>query len=183
MKWLSSSGKRADKLAEISTEQVRQQQQARLSPEEQRSLERLQHNSLEHKQNVPHEISRAHDSLQYAKDHLFERSSVVYYHELLTEALRHGRGQINLGQLRGLLQVEQSQGMVALIDKNIDQYPRLGGTHEFHTGEHLRDEQNAQFRRFLVHAILPSTCVVQPEPAKQPHFRKLIAGFAKPGAM
>ena len=40
---------RADKLTEIATEQVRQQQQARLSPEELHSLERLRHSSLEHR--------------------------------------------------------------------------------------------------------------------------------------
>jgi len=160
---------RADKLSEISTEQVRQQQQARLSPEEQRSLERLQQNSLEHRQNMPDEISRAHDSLQYAKEHLFERRSVVHDYELLAEALQHGRGHVDLGQLRGLLRVEQSQGglihagnrlatrdsldreqrMVALVDKNIGQYGRLGGTYEFHPDEHLRDEQKLAVQQIL----------------------------------
>jgi len=160
---------RADKLAEISTERVRQQQQARLSPEEQRSLERLQHNSLEHRQNVPDEISRTQDSLQYAKEHLFERRSVVHDYELLTEALQHGRGQVDMGQLRGVLQVEQSQGelihagnrlatresldreqrMVALVNKNIGQYPQLGGTHVFHPDEHLRDEQKRAVQQIL----------------------------------
>jgi conjugative relaxase-like TrwC/TraI family protein len=161
---------RADKLAEISTEQVRQQQQARLSPEEQRSLKRLQHNSLEHKQNVLYEISRAHDSLQYAKEHLFERRSVVHDYELMAEALQHGRGHVDLGQLRGLLQVEKlSQGelihagsrlttresldreqrMVASVNENIGQYPRLGGTREFHPDEHLRDEQKRAVQQIL----------------------------------
>jgi len=160
---------RANKLAEISTKQVRQQQQARLSPEEQRSLERLQHNSLEHRQNVPDKISRAQDSLQYAKEHLFERRSVVHDYELLTEALQHGRGHVDLGQLRGLLKVEQSQGelihagnrlatresldreqrTVALVNKNIGQYPRLGGTYEFHPDEHLRDEQRRAVQQIL----------------------------------
>jgi conjugative relaxase-like TrwC/TraI family protein len=160
---------RADKLAEISTEQVREQQQARLSPEEQRSLERLRHDSLEHTRTLPNEPLRTQDSLQHAKGHLFERSSVVCDHELLTEALRHGRGHIDLGQLRGLLQVEQSQGelihagnrlatrdsldreqrMVALVDKNIGQYPRLGGTHKFHLDEHLRGEQKGAVQQIL----------------------------------
>ena len=194
---------RADKLAEISTEQVRQQQQARLSPEEQRNLEQLRHNSLEHRQNVPDEISRAQDSLQYAKEHLFERRSVVHDYELLAEALQHGRGHVDLGQLRGLLQVEQSQGelihagnrlatresldreqrMVALVDK--------ASTSTRDWVEHMSSAQmnisetnkNAQFSRFLIHAISPSTCVEQPEPVKRPRFRKLIAGFAKPAAM
>ena len=50
--------------------------------------------------------------LQHAKEHLFERRSVVYDHELLTEALRYGRGQVDLGQLRGALEIEKSQGTV-----------------------------------------------------------------------
>jgi conjugative relaxase-like TrwC/TraI family protein len=194
---------RADKLAEISTEQVRQQQQARLSPEEQRNLEQLRHDSLEHRQNVRDGISRAQDSLQYAKEHLFERRSVVHDYELLAEAMKHGRGHVDLGQLRGLVQVEQSQGelihagnrlatresldreqrMVASVNENIGRYPRLGGTHEFHPDGHLRDDKNAQFSRFLIHAILPSTCVAQPGPVRLPRYRKLIAGFAKPDAM
>jgi conjugative relaxase-like TrwC/TraI family protein len=160
---------RADKLAEISTEQVRQQQQARLSPEEQRSLEQLQYNSMEYQQNASYEISRTQDSLQYAKEHLFERRSVVHDYELLTEALQHGRGQVDLGQLRGVLQVEQSQGelihvgnrlatrdsldreqrMVALVGKSIGQYPRLGGTYEFRPTEHLRDEQKHAVQQIL----------------------------------
>lgn len=39
---------RADKLTEISTEQVRQQQRVRLSPEESQTLDRLRHYSFEH---------------------------------------------------------------------------------------------------------------------------------------
>jgi len=101
------------------------------------------------------------DSLQHAKDHLFERRSVVYDHELLTEALRYGRGQIDLNQLRGAVELEKSQGrvihagdrlathksldrerrMIAMVNRGIEQYGRLGGTHEFHPSERLGDEQ------------------------------------------
>ena len=88
---------RADKLTEIATEQVRQLQQARLSPEESRTLGRLRDASLEQSHGGPHELSPAVSSLQHAKDHLFERRSVVYDHELLTEALRYGRGRVDLG--------------------------------------------------------------------------------------
>jgi conjugative relaxase-like TrwC/TraI family protein len=160
---------RADKLAEISAEQVREQQQARLSPDEKLSIGQIRHDSLEHTRDLPDEISRTQDSLQYAKEHLFERRSVVHDYELLAEALQHGRGQVDLGQLRGLLQVEQSQGelihagnrlatresldreqrMVALVNKNIGQYPRLGGTHEFRPDEYLREEQKHAVQQIL----------------------------------
>lgn len=162
---------RADKLAEVSTEQVRQQQRARLSPEESYSLERLRDDSLRHSRNTRHDLSPAAESLQYAKEHLFERRSVVHDHELLTEALRHGRGEVDLGQLRGALEVERSQGMlihagnslatrnsldreqrmVAMVDHGIDRYGRLGGERDLHPSEHLRDEQ-----RRAVHQILDS---------------------------
>jgi conjugative relaxase-like TrwC/TraI family protein len=160
---------RADKLTEIATEQVRRQQQARLSPAESQALDHLRGSSLEQCRNRRHELSLAADSLQHAKDHLFERRSVVYDHELLTEALRYGRGRVDLGQLRGALEIEKSQGavihagdrlathesldreqrMVAMVNHGIDEYARLGGTHEFHPSERLRDEQKRAVQQIL----------------------------------
>ncbi len=160
---------RADKLTEIATEQVRQQQQARLSPEESVGLDRLRDAALEQSGGGKPELSPEVDSLQHAKDHLFERRSVVYDHELLTEALRHGRGRVDLGQLRGALEIEKSQGavihaddrlathesldreqrIVAMVNHGIDQYARLGGTHEFHPSERLREEQRRAVQQVL----------------------------------
>ena len=79
----------------------------------------------------------------------------------MTEALRHGRGQIDPGQLRGALELEQSQGsliragnnlatreslereqcMIAAVDRGIGRFERLGGEREFHPSERLREEQ------------------------------------------
>jgi conjugative relaxase-like TrwC/TraI family protein len=160
---------RADKLTEISTEHVRQRQQQRLSPEERQSLEHIRRRSFEQIRDVPKEISWAADSLQYAKEHLFERRSVVYDHELLTEALRRGRGQVDLGELRGALNVEQSQGTliyagnrlatreslereqrtVVKIDQGIGSYRRLGGSNDFQPDERLREEQKSAVRQIL----------------------------------
>jgi|UPI0004795027 conjugative relaxase-like TrwC/TraI family protein len=159
----------ADKLTEIATEQVRQQQRARLSPEESHSLDRLRGASLEQSRSGSYEFSPAADSLQHAKDHLFERRSVVYDHELLAEALRYGRGRVDLSQLRGALEIEKSQGavihagdrlathesldreqrMVAMVNHGTDQYARLGGRHEFQPSEHLRDEQRRAVQQVL----------------------------------
>jgi conjugative relaxase domain, TrwC/TraI family len=160
---------RADKLTEIATEQVRQQQRARLSLEESHSLDRLRGESLELSRSGSYELSPAADSLQHAKDHLFERRSVVYDHELLTEALRYGRGRVDLGQLHGALEIEKSRGtvihagnrlathesltreqrMVAMVNHGIDQYARLGGTPEFHPSERLRNEQKRAVQQIL----------------------------------
>ena len=101
---------RADKLAEISTERVREQQQARLAPEERQTLQSIRAKSIERHPRISQEFSQASESLQYAKAHLFERNSVVRDFDLMTEALRHGRGRIDPGQLRGALEVEQSAG-------------------------------------------------------------------------
>jgi conjugative relaxase-like TrwC/TraI family protein len=100
---------RADKLKVITTEELRQQQQARLSSEERQSLEDLRHGSLERGRSQPPELTRASDSLQHAKDHLFERRSLVQEHELLTEALRYRRGAIDLGHLRGPSNLKNSE--------------------------------------------------------------------------
>ncbi|HEY2858476.1 MAG TPA: MobF family relaxase [Terracidiphilus sp.] len=160
---------RADKLAEISTEKVRQQQRERLSPEELHSIEHLRNGFPARVQEVSRESSPAGTALQHAKEHLFERRSVVHDHELLTEALRHGRGKIDLGQLRGALEFERSQGtvihsggrlttneslererqMIAAVNHGIGLYGRLGGSHDFHPGEHLRDEQKRAVQQIL----------------------------------
>jgi conjugative relaxase-like TrwC/TraI family protein len=162
---------RADKLAEISTERLRQQQQARLLPEEARALKNLHKKSLKQPRRIPPEPSEVAESLQHAKEHLFERSSVVRDHELMTEALRHGRGKIDRRQLRGALELEQSQGvliragnnlatreslereqrMIATVDGGIGRYERLGGKRKFSPSERLREEQ-----RRAVHQILNS---------------------------
>src|ERR1039458_5036648 len=78
---------RADKLAEIATDKVREQQQARLAPEEKHTLQHLRAQSLERNPRILHESFQASESLQYAKEHLFERNSVVRDHELMTEAI------------------------------------------------------------------------------------------------
>jgi AAA domain len=51
-------------------------------------------------------------SLVYAQKHVFERVSVARDHEILTEALRHGRGQIGHSELNGLLAAKESSGAV-----------------------------------------------------------------------
>ena len=162
---------RAEKLTEIATEKVREKQQARLEPEEKHTLQHLRAESLEKSPRILQMSQRVSESLEYAKTHLFERNSVVRDHELMTEALRHGRGQIDPGQLRGALELEQSQGiliragnnlatreslereqrMIATVDRGIGRFESLGRNHEFHPSERLRDEQQR-----AVHQVLDS---------------------------
>src|SRR5208282_4915599 len=80
---------------------------------------------------------------------------------LLTEALRHGRGRIDLAELKGSLSLEESTGkilragnevatresldrerdMIERINCGIGQFERLGGQHEFAACATLRPEQ------------------------------------------
>src|SRR5260370_39568068 len=86
---------RADKLQEISTERVRNLQQERMTPDEREALP----DGLNEAQTKSHspEINRgAHEaSLAYSQEHIFERISVARENEVLTEALRHGRGNVH----------------------------------------------------------------------------------------
>jgi conjugative relaxase-like TrwC/TraI family protein len=94
---------RADKLIEISTEEVRARQRARLNPDEERLLSKLHHSG-----EVWVPIEPAAPSLTYSQEHVFERVSVCRDHEILTEALRHGRGRLSHEQLKANLSLHES---------------------------------------------------------------------------
>ena len=160
---------RADKLAEIATEKVREQQQTRLAPEERSALQLIRAESMERAPRNTGVPSLTIESLQYAREHLFERSSVVRDYELLSEALRHGRGQIDSGQLRGALELglsqssliragsnlatreslEREQGMIATVNRGMGHFGRLGGDREFMPSERLNAEQRRAVGRVL----------------------------------
>jgi conjugative relaxase-like TrwC/TraI family protein len=147
---------RADKLAEISTQELREKQRARLTPDEEKALVRtrsVQWPTLS--------VASNSSSLDYAKDHIFERLSVAQDHELLTEALRHGRGRIRLDELKGELSVQESTGrvlrsgreiatetslareqkMIATANRGLGGFDPLANTHAFVISDRLRPEQ------------------------------------------
>ena len=100
-------------------------------------------------------------SLQYAQDHVFERVSVASVHEMFTEALRHGRGRIDLGQLRTAISRQESSGaifrdggeiataaslqrereMIACVNRGIGRFEPFGGINQFIASDRLRPEQ------------------------------------------
>ena len=190
---------RADKLAEIATEKVREQQQARLAPNEQHTLQHLRAESLEQNPRILHEPFQASESLQYAKEHLFERNSVVRDHELMTEALRHGRGQIDPGQLRGALEVEQAQGgliragnnlatreslereqrMIAVVDRGIGRFETVGRRARIPSRlSGCEKSSSGPCITFWTPEILQSICAGLPEPVRPPLFMKSTAASA-----
>jgi conjugative relaxase-like TrwC/TraI family protein len=160
---------RQDKLLEISTAEVKERQWARFTPEERTRLEELHSQSVERGPVQAAGLSAASASLLYAKEHLFERVSVAQEHELKTEALRHGRGQIQLADLKGELyrevatgsllkvgsematreSVERERAMLAIVQKGLGQYARLGGTREFVVSDRLRPEQKQAVQTIL----------------------------------
>jgi conjugative relaxase-like TrwC/TraI family protein len=105
---------RADKLAEISSAEVRGRQNARMEPSEKRELE-----SVRPERTRDPEMSSAEPSLNYAKEHIFERQTVARDFEVLTEALRHGRGRIHANELKGVLAVHESTGQVVRAGNEI----------------------------------------------------------------
>ena len=82
-------------------------------------------------------------------------------HEVLTEALRHGRGQVNKPELEGLLALQESSGailreggeiataeslrrereMVSWVNQGIGKCKPLGGNQQFVASDRLRPEQ------------------------------------------
>jgi len=162
---------RADKLQEISTERVRNLQQERMTPGERQAL-RDGLNEAQTKSHSPQINRGVHEaSLAYSQEHIFERLSVAREHEVLTEALRHGRGNVELSDLQGSLSLERAKGalissgdeiathaslqrerdMIATVNRGIDHYDRLGKGCDFEPSDKLRPEQ-----RHAVEAVLGS---------------------------
>jgi conjugative relaxase-like TrwC/TraI family protein len=154
---------RADKLTEISTEEVHAQQLSRLLPQEASQLADLRNDAFARSQPGPASAARdsAAPSLAYAEEHVFERVSVAQDYDLLAEALRHGRGRISLTDLRGTMKLEETSGallraglevatrgsldrerqMVACINRGMGCCERLGGVEQFIGSDRLRPEQ------------------------------------------
>jgi conjugative relaxase-like TrwC/TraI family protein len=148
---------RADKLIEISTEEVRARQFARLTPAETRSLADMR--SAGHRSGIT--LDSAESSLKYAEDHVFERVSVARDHEVLAEALRHGRGHTRHEELKSLLTLKEASGailrngneiataaslkrereMIECINRGIGACERLGGSSQFVISDRLTLEQ------------------------------------------
>jgi ATP-dependent exoDNAse (exonuclease V) alpha subunit len=158
---------RADKLIEISTVELRKQQRERLTLAEARELHDLR---CEFALSV--QLEPAARSLNYALDHLFERVSVCRDHEVLTEALRHGRGKVSQTELLGALSLREysrevirkgneiataaslvrEREMIEHVNRGIGACERLGRDTTFVVSDRLDAEQ-----RHAVEFVLDST--------------------------
>ena len=148
---------RADKLAEISTREVREKQRARLTRNEGQILEAARGIA----RSASLGVDSSAPSLDHAAEHVFERVSVTPDHQLLTEALRHGRGRIRLADLKGELKLRESVGsvlrsgrdiataeslerernMIAAVNRGLGAFEPLGGAISLAGQDSLRPEQ------------------------------------------
>lgn len=162
---------RADKLTEISTEEVQARQRERLSLGQSETLAHIHEAAYSRSQTIDPELQSAARSLDYAEQHVFERVSVARDYELLTEALRHGRGQIDLGELKGNLSLQESNStvlraggevatreslererqMIQRVNRGMRRFERLGGTQEFTVSPRLNPEQR-RVVEFVLHS-------------------------------
>jgi conjugative relaxase-like TrwC/TraI family protein len=146
---------RADKLVEISTGEVRARQRERLSTDEFNELSGLR------RQDREVGLDKAELSLQHAQDHVFERVSVTRDYEIMTEALRHGRGRIDTSELKGTMTMEEVTGallregseiatadslrrereMIARVNRGIGGFEPIGAGAAFIASDTLRPEQ------------------------------------------
>lgn len=153
---------RPEKLAEITTAEVKGNQRARMTPEESATLTALRQTAHEH--GSVRTIAGPEPSLSYAAEHIFERLSTAKDYEVKTEALRHGRGSIELAQLADCLTARIASGemlcaqgevatketlarerlMVSTISAGAaGQFEALGRGREFVAADTLRVEQKA----------------------------------------
>jgi len=148
---------RADKLTAISTRELRQKQRERMTSDEEQMLASVR--STAPFPSVAMDSSAP--SLEHAQDHIFERVSVALDHELLTEALRHGRGRIRLDDLKGELSLQESAGkvlrsgreiatavslerernMIAAVNRGLGAFEPLGDIRSLVVSVRLRPEQ------------------------------------------
>lgn len=110
---------RPDKLHEISTAEVHARQLGRMSLEEHTNLMHLKETALAQSHSLSLEPDSAANALNHAEQHLFERKTVAKDHELLTEALRHSRGGVDLAALRGTYEFEVSRGTYLQTGGNV----------------------------------------------------------------
>ncbi len=158
---------RDPKLKEISTPEVKARQYARLDADEAHTLKQLRQTAIE--RGSLHSPASAEPSLSYAGEHIFERVSVAKDYELKTEALRHGRGRVELRELKAVLQAQIATGsllsargevatqdslqrereMVSVINRGIGSYEALGRGLDFVPAHQLRPEQKAAVQAAL----------------------------------
>jgi conjugative relaxase-like TrwC/TraI family protein len=154
---------RADKLTAISTGELREKQRARLSIDDELILAQVQ------REVRPAGRVLESGELEYAKQHIFERISVARDYEVLTEALRHGRGRVRTNDLKRELAREEATGrvlrdgreiateeslererqMVGTVERGLGSFEPLGHDRGFVASDQLGPEQKCAIESVL----------------------------------
>ncbi len=88
------------KLAEVTTDEVRERQRSQLSSAEWANLERLKLSAIARSKAPGHKDGQEIAALRAGVDHLFERQSVAHGHEILAEAINQALGSVDLDVLK-----------------------------------------------------------------------------------
>ena len=127
---------RSEKLAEITTAEVRQRQRADFSPPRAGALDQLVSVARQRGTVVVAPVP-ASDALQTARDHLFERSCVKPGHEVAAEALNQQLGRLELDRVKQSLMAECDTDLISAR-------ANVAGLHApYVTREGLRQELSA----------------------------------------
>lgn len=155
---------RAAKTDSLTAEEVSALQRAQLSDEEHAALRRLMSAEKPPAQSEPAPTISPAEAIAYARDHHFERQSVVEVHDLMKTALAYSRGSATLGELeaelahrREFLRVEDEltttemlqseQHLIGLVNRGVNRCRPLNAGF-FGTGS-LTGEQQAALRMIL----------------------------------
>ena len=135
--------------------------------------------------------------MAYAREHLFERVSVARDYEVQTEALRHGRGRVELADVKAALSAEVASGamltargelatqesfkrerqMVAAVNEGINQYRPLGRSGGFVMSDRISGRsRRLRCRPCLIRGIWRSTYAARRARAKQSRCKSCAAG-------
>lgn len=162
---------RAEKLIEISTVAKRALQRERLTVEQGQTLNCLHESANGVRAAADRGLYSAGQSLSHAQQHIYERISVARDYELFAEALRHGRGYLNLAELRSTLSAQESSGqvlragdqvathdnllrerrMIAVINEGVGRFEALNA-HFFPSAELTKNPQRAHAVQFVLNS-------------------------------
>lgn len=162
---------REKKMVEISTAEVRAQQRAKLTPSEALLIENL----VKKAQSGGNTSSKrnpvsARECLNFAISHIFERVSVAKDFHLWKEALKHGRGSVDLAKLQREFErmikagellrhgneittkacLSRERKIIACVNSGMGKFERFGGKlGHFEPGAHLNAQQKQAITQVL----------------------------------
>ena len=119
---------RSFKLKEITTPEVLVRQREQLSTTELRSLEGIHNAALARPYSEP-AMHSTEKFLTAARQHLFERRSVLAAHEILAEGLNQGLGKLDREKLKTALETHKG-GMIPLGERTRESLSQAYGTPE-----------------------------------------------------